>query len=280
MNTIRCETQIINAKNQSVLYHPSYFDTTDSYALPHWHESLEILLITEGGMQYMCHGLTFSANVGDVLMINPNDIHSLRLHPEHRHCWHDCLLLSPIMLNGSGVSLENTRFFPFVRSKTLIEYYQRTVDAYRRLQRCETPIRKFTLQSEAQALISQIIQHYSHSSPENIKEYSNNSIEATKNILTYIENHLREPITLDAISQHVHYSTAYICRAVRTHLNTSITDLINSMRCQRAHSLLSQEKPTISEVAYMTGFNTLSYFSKTYLRYIGELPSDTRKKHH
>ncbi|EOU2011906.1 helix-turn-helix domain-containing protein, partial [Clostridium perfringens] len=56
----------------------------------------------------------------------------------------------------------------------------------------------------------------------------------------------------------------------------TILDYINHIRCINARNLILYNGYTISESAYKSGFNNLSYFSKTYKKYMGLLPSEEK----
>ncbi|MDD4631700.1 MAG: AraC family transcriptional regulator, partial [Proteiniphilum sp.] len=58
----------------------------------------------------------------------------------------------------------------------------------------------------------------------------------------------------------------------------STIDFIRKIRFSEAIKLLSSGKYNISEVSYMVGFNSLSYFSTSFKKYFGYLPSDYMKK--
>jgi len=60
--------------------------------------------------------------------------------------------------------------------------------------------------------------------------------------------------------------------------NVSIFEFLNSHRCSEAKKLLRQEH-TVSEAAFACGFENLSYFSRTYKKYIGVLPNKTKRQY-
>jgi signal transduction histidine kinase/ligand-binding sensor domain-containing protein/DNA-binding response OmpR family regulator len=58
----------------------------------------------------------------------------------------------------------------------------------------------------------------------------------------------------------------------------SAIDFIRKVRFSEATKLLSNGKYNVSEVGYMVGFNSSSYFSTSFKKYFGYLPSDHIKK--
>jgi transcriptional regulator GlxA family with amidase domain len=69
-------------------------------------------------------------------------------------------------------------------------------------------------------------------------------------------------------------SHSHLHRKIHALTNQSPVELIRSIRLKRAASLLKQKYGNISEVAYMTGFNSPAYFSDCFQKQFGKSPSD------
>lgn len=63
-------------------------------------------------------------------------------------------------------------------------------------------------------------------------------------------------------------------RLVKKHLDLTPVDYIRRVRLQRAAALLQHRSFTVSEVSYMTGFNSPSYFAKCFQAHYGCRPSE------
>ena len=50
-------------------------------------------------------------------------------------------------------------------------------------------------------------------------------------------------------------------------------DYVNFARCSQARRLLITGRYNVTEAAQRSGFENLSYFTRTYKRYMGALPS-------
>mgnify|MGYP000099108492 CR=1 FL=1 len=57
----------------------------------------------------------------------------------------------------------------------------------------------------------------------------------------------------------------------------SAIDFIHKIRFNRACQLLKEGKYTVSEISFMVGYNTPSYFSARFKKYIGCLPTEYGK---
>jgi AraC-like DNA-binding protein len=69
-------------------------------------------------------------------------------------------------------------------------------------------------------------------------------------------------------------SNSILYRKLTTMIGMSPVEFIKNMRLKRAVQLLKEQKFTISEVAYATGFNDTSYFTVCFKKQFGITPSD------
>ena len=78
--------------------------------------------------------------------------------------------------------------------------------------------------------------------------------------------------------QEIAMSRQQMHRKFRALVNQSATEFIRTIRLKKAAELLSQKSGTVSEIAYDVGFNTLSYFTKSFQEQFGVTPSEYAEK--
>jgi len=78
--------------------------------------------------------------------------------------------------------------------------------------------------------------------------------------------------------QKIGMSRQQMHRKFRALVNQSATEFIRTIRLKKAAELLSQKSGTVSEIAYDVGFNTLSYFTKSFQEQFGMAPSEYANK--
>ena len=98
-----------------------------------------------------------------------------------------------------------------------------------------------------------------------------------KQALEYIESSYTTPVTLQDISDSVQMSPKYFCRFFQEMTHRTPIEYLNNYRIERACYLLLTTNQTITEIAYNTGFNDLSYFIKTFKKYKGTTPKQYLK---
>ena len=81
---------------------------------------------------------------------------------------------------------------------------------------------------------------------------------------------------MDSVCRETGFSKSYICHTFKEVTGQTVLDYVNFLRCNHARSLLASGKYNVGESALQSGFSNLSYFSRTYRRIMGELPSVRR----
>jgi DNA-binding response OmpR family regulator len=83
----------------------------------------------------------------------------------------------------------------------------------------------------------------------------------------------RSDFNAEQFSEAIFVSRAQAHRKLKALTGQSATEFIRSVRLKRAVQLLRQNAGTVSEIAYQTGFNNLSYFTKCFKETYGTVPS-------
>jgi len=74
-------------------------------------------------------------------------------------------------------------------------------------------------------------------------------------------------------------SSEHLCRSFKKHLSTTPTAYINNLKLTYAANLLLRTDMTVTEIAFETGFDSLSYFHKRFKQSFGHTPSEHRTNH-
>lgn len=94
----------------------------------------------------------------------------------------------------------------------------------------------------------------------------------------YIQRHLHEKLTVDALAERTGYSTSHFNRLFIRATNQSPYQFITGARIDRAKHLLATSGLSIQEVADRCGFPNVSNFSYTFRQACGMTPTAFRKQ--
>ncbi|WP_332368517.1 response regulator [Spirosoma telluris] len=96
----------------------------------------------------------------------------------------------------------------------------------------------------------------------------------TNTVLQQLEN---PAFGVEELAQAANLSRSQLHRKLKAIVNSSPTDWIRQIRLSRAAELLKTGEQTVTQVAYMVGYESLSYFSKVFQEQYGLLPSQFSK---
>ncbi len=235
-----------------------------------WHKNIELLYFFEGEADLHAGNTTYKTHPGELYVITSNDLHNVSSTTSTGYY---CLIIDRNFCQQNDCTVEKLRFLnenpsdPRLQSlfSAVIEAFD-THDAFRKLR----------IKSSVLALLSELA--VCHATFANVALQTDKNTLPIKTALHYIEENLTKHLSLSDVANAAGMSKYYFANAFRRAVGCTCIDYINSMRCHMAHSLLTKGEHTVSEVCYLCGFENLSYFSRTFLRYIGMLPSACRKK--
>lgn len=98
-------------------------------------------------------------------------------------------------------------------------------------------------------------------------------------VANYVQHHLSEPVTAQAIAKHLYLSRPYLSYKFKAEAGMTLTDFILNEKTEAAKRLLRySDKPLLSVGSYL-GFSSQSHFSRTFKKYAGCSPSEYRERH-
>ena len=95
-------------------------------------------------------------------------------------------------------------------------------------------------------------------------EASRNQRERMKKILTYLKQHMTEPLTLSSLADTFHMSEKYFSRYFRNATGQTFTAYLNTIRMNHACQLLLETDDTVLEIALECGYENVSYFIRLF----------------
>jgi YesN/AraC family two-component response regulator len=161
-------------------------------------------------------------------------------------------------LNGFRKGADDYIAKPFSMNELIIRV-QNLIDSRKKLQR------KYAQQS--------VVLYPSELKADSIEE------KFLKKVGLVVEKYLSDPMfSVEIFANEVGMSQVQLYRKLTALTNYSPNEFIRHMRLQRASDLLKQNVGNVAEVAYQSGFNNLSYFSKVFKEKFGVTPSEFNKQ--
>ena len=245
----------------------------------HWHTSLEIIRIIKGSLLITLNNKSFTARENDVVFVNPDVVHGAT----PRDCEYECLVFPLGLLKNGNRSCDRfledladrncqLAFMPFGEQlKSCVNELFETVKSR------ENGYRFITI-GLVYRLIGLFIKtnQYSYDT-DGLTDKDEQKVLKLKRTLAYIRDNFDKEISLDEIAAPSGLSTKYFCCFFKEKTGKSAIEYLNSYRVERACRKLLESDLTVTQIAYGSGFNDLSYFIKTFKKIKGCPPSEYRK---
>lgn len=94
----------------------------------------------------------------------------------------------------------------------------------------------------------------------------------------YVNAHLADRIDLDTVAAQAGVSPFYFCKLFKQSAGMTLTEFVNRRRVEWAKRKLANPRNRITEVAFDVGYQSLSQFNRSFLRYAGESPTQFRDR--
>jgi YesN/AraC family two-component response regulator len=95
----------------------------------------------------------------------------------------------------------------------------------------------------------------------------------------YIEEHADEELSLTKIAKIVNMNANYLSENFKQVTGTNFVEYVARTRFANACDLLRNSNARISEIAFATGFQSLSQFNRVFKRLAGKSPTEYRPRH-
>lgn len=258
---------------------------SDYSAVSHWHKDLEFILIKKGNMTYNVNGKLIELSEGGGIMINSRQLH-YGFSPEHKECEFICILLSPELLSGNEWFYQN--YMESVTENTLYPYLYLGEEEWSRfiIEKLDKLYSFVTVQSEQELLYFKLIETFlsimkilyknldvkSHDMTK-----SSNELTILKNMITYIEGHFAQRITLEDIALSGACCKSRCSLLFKKYLHETPMTYIAKLRLQKSLAALLNTDKNITEISYEYGFCGASYYCEMFQKYYGISPLKYRK---
>jgi AraC-like DNA-binding protein len=107
-----------------------------------------------------------------------------------------------------------------------------------------------------------------------LHKYRKKEITRMAYIINYMTDNYHKEIELSAISEIAHLTPNAFCRFFKNKTGKTYSEYLNEIRIGNACKLLIEGNRQISEVAFLTGFSSLSNFNRRFKNIIGKTPTE------
>lgn len=254
----------------------------------HWHNELQFTVALENSFSITINGDTIILEQGQGIFINSKVLHSIQ--PVHNSiCKRQDIIFQPTLLYGNHQNayykkyislLINCRNLPYIKLSAADEWSYQILDNFN--QAFQTLFLQpfgfeFTVRNHLSNICLMICNKYeelihSSSDTQSISELR------VRLMINYIYKNYSQLITIKQIADSANISERECFRCFNQILNITPITFLKKHRITMSMILLENMQKSISEISYLCGFNTPSYFIKTFKEITNYTPKEYRKQ--
>ncbi len=232
-----------------------------------WHENVEIEYCNRGEGRVLIDGVSYPFQSGDMIAVNSGLIHHTGTEGELDY---SCLIIDSAFCREAGIDLTAYHFTPEIHDPEANAIFLQICKSFVAY---DDPLRVARLRMYALSLLLRLCE--AHGRP--MAGRAEDRHEDIKRALDYIRVHYRERITLDAMSEALYLNKYVLSRRFKSVVGMPLFSYIGAYRCNRAATLIAAGE-SVKSAALGAGFENMSFFAKTFRRYMGKNPSEYKKK--
>ena len=242
----------------------------DWHSVPHTHNHLELFYIVGGKGQFLIQDQLYPVNANNLVIINPNVTHtevSLNAQP-----------LEYIVLGIGGVELatnsSSNGHFNILDHFESVEISGCLRNIIREMELKNTGYED-VCQAYMEILIIRLMRNTALGIPTEPQAISTNRQCAA--VRRYIDLHFKESLTLEQLAEEAHMNKYYLSHAFKREYGVSPINYMISKRLEESKYLLAETDLSLSQIAQLLGFSSLSYFSQVFHRTQDISPKEYRQ---
>lgn len=240
--------------------------TTKGSNIPNWHENTEVLYCAGGSGYFQYNEKKYAVTAGDMVVVNSEMLHSPATDSSMEYC---CLIIDRHFCLENGIPTTKLTFQELIRDPGLSAAFLRIFEAKERYKQSGQFYEVAAIRAAVLDFLYLLCRDY-------ITQHTHTAVphrgEVVKAAVIYIQKHLSEPLTLDVIADHAGINKHYLSRLFKEILGKTVFETVRALRCNEAKHRI-EEGMSVSEAAHSCGFENLSYFTRTFKKYYGILPS-------
>lgn len=253
----------------------------------HIHEFLELVYTYSGSVHHKIDGISYTAKEGDMVFINPGQIHYISSASENTKIIN--LILKPQFF-GNQV-LDRDTFYDIFRfflsdpnEKICIDSQSvsfkkndlpklNTLFRYMLEETKNTPTDSMSLTGYTYIIFSMLLTALKAQNSEEI--YPKNMI---FKLIDYINQNYDKNITLSTLSEKCYYSPQYISREFKKFYGKGVKEYLIEKRITSAAKFLLETDLSVDEIREKVSFSDKTKFFKEFYKKFSCTPSEYRKK--
>ena len=270
MLPIRYERHLLTNSHLPFIFHTdTVSETRGIYS--NWHDNTEILCCISGSGVVHSDNEVLPMHQGDTIIVNPRCLHYIT--SETRVIYH-CLIIDNSFFAENGFDISRIRFISRFCDSEASLLMEKVCSCFKsepstfRIAEIRLAVLNYILY-----ICKSYLKQDVHTGGGSISK----GHEAVLKAVEYIDKNYEKHLSIDDIASVAGFSKYHFSRLFKNYTGFTVVEHINGRRCENAKVMLENETKSISQIASECGFESCSYFAKSFEKLFGVLPSVYRK---
>lgn len=228
----------------------------------HFHRNYELISVVKGEVWVKTAHLEKMLTEGEMLIVPPNEPHSFTVYENSSKVWVG--VFSEDHIPAFSKKLRGVCFSPFfcpervwsflcdqLFLKPETDLFERIGCLYLACAACERYAEKLPSREEADLIFQ---------------------------ILSYIDQHFRENLTLAEIAKALGYEYHYFSTLFYTYFSVHFREFLNTYRFEYACEQMEKREKNLTEIALESGFGSIRSFNRVFRKQSGKTPREYLKE--
>lgn len=242
----------------------------DWHSTPHAHNYTELFYIIGGNGQFQIDDEQFPVKPHQLVIVNPNIMHT-ELSYEAHPLEYIVLGIEGFEISNPGTNEGRYCVYTFPAANKVLNCMQ-SILLEMQDRELEHPM---VCQAYMDILVVQLMRDASFSAIQTPSQPMNNRQCAA--VRRYIDNHYKEPLTLDLLAAEANVNKYYLAHAYKQAYGVSPISYMIARRIREGKRLLVETDLSLSQISVILGFSSASYFSQSFRKAEGISPVEYRK---
>ncbi len=246
----------------------------------HIHDCYEIYYSISGGKQFLIDNRFYDFQPGDIFFINQYESHYLSQIDSEQH---ERIILSihPEYLKQCSSSKTDLNYCFSHRNSKIGHKLSLSQEEQQQFQHLihklaansgyGDDIMDHALFLQIMTFLNRVFIKHCESAPIAEAAAETNRDDRIDDILSFINQHIRESLNLERLAEEFYLSPTYLCHIFKAKTGTTINKYIIAQRITLSKSLLA-EGHSVSETCTLSGFSDYSNFIKAFTKTVGISP--------
>ena len=232
----------------------------------HMHRCFEIILLLDGSMTVTVEKQEYVLTAGDMILVKPNLIHSLKT-PENSH--HVLCIFAPELIAAISDEL--------IRYRLISPVIHDVPELYRHL--FENANESMNIGGVKGFLYTVSDLFYRRLDLEQ-EDTATRGKHLLQRILLYVDEHMDQPCSVRELGVELHYAPAYLSRFFYTNIGMPYSDYVHNIKISHACYLLRNTRESVTDIAAQCGYASISSFNRNFKQLTGCSPVAYRAKNY